>query len=66
MSAAIPLFEPPADLTLLDLVTAVCDIAADETEAVAIVQALLRSGRVRLAGNFRESHVAPLRGVSIR
>ena len=66
MSAATTLFDPPSNLTLLDLVTAVCDIATDETEAVAIVQALLQSGRVRLAGNFRESHVAPLRGAPTR
>ena len=60
MSAAISLPQPTPDLTLLDLVAAVCDVAEDEAEAVAIVQELLRSGTVRLAGNFRECHIAPL------
>ena len=45
--------------TLLDLVAAVTEVAEGEDETVAIVVALLRSGRVRLAGNFRECHVQP-------
>lgn len=38
--------------TLLDLVQAVADESEDEREVVATVLHLLRSGRVRLTGNF--------------
>ena len=42
-------------LTLLELVGSVCDVTDDDDEVVAIVLQLLRSGRVRLCGNFRGS-----------
>jgi len=41
-------------LTLLELVTAVCDVTDDDREVVATVLRMLRSGRVRLCGNFRD------------
>jgi hypothetical protein len=43
------------ELTLLDLVQAVIDEANTDTEVIATVLHLLRSGRVRLRGNFRGS-----------
>lgn len=43
------------EITLLDLVQAVCDEARTEAEVVATVLHLLRSGRVRLCGSFRGS-----------
>ena len=67
MSAQLPLAaeiladrpeDREAPLTLLDLVAAASAIAEDEEEVVAIVTALLRSGRVRLAGGFRECHLS--------
>ena len=39
--------------TLLDLVNAICDTGATETEVVATVVHLVNSGAVRLCGNFR-------------
>ena len=45
--------EEPRDLTLLELVRTVGEITDDEREIVATVLHLLRSGRVRLRGNFR-------------
>ena len=42
-------------LTLLELVGSVCDVTDDDDEVVAIVLQMLRSGRVRLCGNFRGS-----------
>jgi len=42
-----------AETTLLDLVSAVWDVAENEAEVVATVLHLLRSGRARLCGNFR-------------
>jgi hypothetical protein len=39
--------------TLLELVEAVADVTSDDREVVATVLHLLRSGRVRLIGNFR-------------
>jgi hypothetical protein len=42
----------PQTLTLLDLVTAIVDSGATETEVVATVARLVNSGRVRLVGNF--------------
>lgn len=41
------------ELTLLDLVRVVGEVARNEDEVVATVLHLLRSGRVRLRGNFR-------------
>jgi hypothetical protein len=45
----------PRDVTLLELVGSVCEVTDDEDEVVAIVLHLIRSGRVRLCGNFRGS-----------
>ena len=41
------------DATLLELVQAVAEVTDDDREVVATVLHLLRSGRVRLSGNFR-------------
>lgn len=41
------------ETTLLELVRAVSDVTDDDREVVATVMHLLRSGRVRLVGNFR-------------
>ncbi|HME73306.1 MAG TPA: hypothetical protein VKM54_26075 [Myxococcota bacterium] len=41
--------------TLLELVCVVNEFAASEAEVVATVTHLVRSGRVRLRGNFRGS-----------
>ncbi len=41
------------DLTLLELVRAVCEVTTDDREVVATVRHMLLSGRVRLTGNFR-------------
>jgi len=43
------------ELTLLDLVQAVCDVAESEEEIIATVIHMLQSGRVRLTGNFRNA-----------
>lgn len=39
--------------TLLDLVRAIGEVTNDDREIVATVLHMLRSGRVRLSGNFR-------------
>jgi hypothetical protein len=44
----------PHTLTLLDLVSSVADSAETDEEVVATIREMLRSGRVRLAGEFRE------------
>jgi hypothetical protein len=44
-------------LTLLDLVAAIVDSGASETEVVATVTRLVNQGRVRLVGNFRGADV---------
>jgi hypothetical protein len=41
--------------TLLELVRALGEITDDDGEVVATVLSLLRSGQVRLCGNFRNS-----------
>lgn len=41
------------DTTLLELVGAICDVTSDDEEVVATVLHMLRTGRVRLCGNFR-------------
>ncbi len=53
--------EAPRDLTLLELVRAVGDVTDDEREIVATVLHLLRSGRVRLRGNFRGASLSVFR-----
>ena len=45
------------NLTLLELVRTVGEITDDEAEIVATVIQMLRSGRVRLAGNFRDEPI---------
>jgi hypothetical protein len=46
----------PLQLTLLDLVTAVSEVATSEAEVVATVVHLVNSNRVQLCGNFRGAH----------
>jgi len=41
------------EVTLLELVQAICDETNDDCEVVETVRHLLISGRVRLCGNFR-------------
>ena len=43
----------PLDVTLLELVCAVSEVAETEQEVVATVLSLLGSRQVRLCGNFR-------------
>ena len=45
------------ETTLLDLVAAVSDSAESEAEVVATIADLLRSGKIRLIGNFRRADV---------
>jgi len=59
MSAAA--CETPQTVTLLELVQAVLDSTDDEREAVAAVLSMLRSGRIRLGGNFRDCPLDALR-----
>ncbi len=60
MPAAAATLRPPAEtqepqeLTLLELVCALGEVTENDREVVAAVLALLRSGRVRLRGNFRD------------
>ena len=42
-----------AELTLLELVQALCDETIDDAEVVEAVRHLLVTGQVRLCGNFR-------------
>jgi len=49
---------PAVQLTLLDLVRTVGEITDDETEIVATVIHMLRSGTVKLTGNFRGEPVS--------
>jgi hypothetical protein len=41
------------DVTLLDLVTAVCRYARTDAEVIATVVHMVNSGSVRLCGNFK-------------
>jgi len=50
----------PIRLTLLELVMAVSEVSESEDELIASVLYILQDGRVRLAGNFRESRFDPL------
>ena len=45
------------ELTLLELVTAVAEHAANDQEVIATVAHLLNTGRVKLVGNFRGKDV---------
>ena len=47
----------PRDVTLLELVGAICDVTEDDKEVVATVVQMLQSGTVRLRGNFRATPV---------
>ena len=49
-------------MTLLELVDAVSEVADTENEVLATVAYMLNSGRVRLAGNFRDTPPAKLCG----
>jgi hypothetical protein len=49
--------DDPRAVTLLELVCAVGAVTDDDREVVATVCYMLRSGRVRLAGNFRGTPV---------
>ena len=49
------------ELTLLELVQAICEVTVDDREVVATVRHMLRSGRVRLSGNFRGSSIEAFR-----
>ncbi len=46
--------EAPFPLTLLELVTAVEEVFESEKELVGTVVYMLKSGRVRLSGSFRD------------
>lgn len=50
----------PLSVTLLQLVEAVADVTDSEAEVVATVVYMLRSGRVRLCGNFRDQPISAL------
>lgn len=52
---ADPATEAAHQSTLLDLIQAVVEVTSSDAEACAAVLSLLRSGRVRLIGNFRGS-----------
>jgi hypothetical protein len=43
----------PSEVTLLELVQAICDETDGDLEVVETVRHLLSSGQVRLCGNFR-------------
>ena len=48
--------DEPQLITLLELVRVISEVTDDEREIVATVGEMLRSGRVRLCGNFRGTH----------
>ena len=50
--------EAVVETTLLDLVTTLGELTEDDREVVTTVVELLRSGRVRLVGNFRGQKIA--------
>jgi len=47
----------PAQVTLLELVTAVSALVEDPEVLVGIVKQILASGRVKLSGNFRDEPI---------
>ncbi|MCG8591163.1 MAG: hypothetical protein MJE66_17875 [Proteobacteria bacterium] len=49
--------EEPQTVTLLELVRTLSEITDDDREVVATVLHLLRSGQVRLCGNFRDAPI---------
>jgi predicted nucleic-acid-binding protein len=50
--------EAVVETTLLELVTTLGELTEDDREVVTTVVELLRSGRVRLIGNFRGQRIA--------
>mgnify|MGYP000551151441 CR=1 FL=1 len=54
--------EVHTELTLLELIEAVTEVSDTEQEVIATVSYMLNSGRVRLAGSFRDEPVAQLCG----
>ncbi|MDX1649453.1 MAG: hypothetical protein R3263_06335 [Myxococcota bacterium] len=50
--------DDPVETTLLELVQVIGEVTDDEREVVATVLHLLRGGRVRLVGSFRDSTLA--------
>lgn len=55
---SIAVRDDPVETTLLDLVQVIGEVTEDEREVVATVLNLLRTGRVRLVGSFRDSLLA--------
>ena len=53
--APAPSGDEPLATTLLELVEAVTDASNNESEVVATVSYMLRSGRIRLTGCFRDT-----------
>lgn len=52
----------PRSFTLLEVIEAVSEVTDDEQEVIATVRWMLQSGRVRLAGNFRDAPIQQLTG----
>ncbi len=46
------------DVTLLELVSAMCDVTEDDREVVATIVHMLHSGEVKLCGNFRGAAIS--------
>jgi hypothetical protein len=49
--------EGQKQLTLLELVAAISETTSDDDEVTETVLSLLRSGRVRLCGNFKDEPI---------
>jgi hypothetical protein len=49
------------EVTLLELVQAICNETSDDHEVVGTVRHLLSSGQVRLCGNFRNADPSTFR-----
>ncbi len=66
MSAAAVNLRPPVkahkprEVTLLELVCALGEVTDDDREVVATALEMLRSGRVRLCGSFRNAAIEDL------
>ena len=54
--------ESPQPFTLLELIDAVGEVSETEQELLATVSYMLKSGRVRLIGNFRDAPAERLCG----
>ncbi len=46
------------EVTLLELVSAICEVTEDDREVVATIVQMLHSGEVKLCGNFRGGAVS--------